>query len=193
MHKLRMKSLDTVRIGTQTRRDGRFAEAGVALLTALTLLFLLSMLGASFIVFSANRLDSTRLQVQGARAREAARGGIYAGLGEIQEALTAGRAPQSAYAIDLPVYAWTPPSSGIAARPNMRASATIQIAALPGDGKYTITSTGACGKTAADGGLYHSSSVKAQAVIVFTEGPPRILEWSEAPVGKEESPAAPAS
>lgn len=176
--------------GCQGSRGG---NGGMALLTALTLLFLLSMLGASFVVFATNRLDNTRMEVQGARAREAARAGIYAGLGEIQEALAASRAPQAAYTLRLPVYTLGPASSGVTVRANVCAETAVQITPGPGDGAYTVISMGTCGKTAPDGRPYHSNTVKAQAVIAFTEGRPHIMDWSEAPAGRDDAPAAPAS
>lgn len=66
---------------------------GVALLTALALLFLFSMLGAAFVQSISIDLERTKAELADVRAASFARGGVQAAIGEIAAALAAGEAP----------------------------------------------------------------------------------------------------
>jgi len=63
---------------------------GVALLTALALLFVFSILGVAYVGYAMNALERTNYQTQGVRARHAALGGIEAAIGSIALALPSG-------------------------------------------------------------------------------------------------------
>jgi len=69
----------------------RSGERGMALLTAVGFLVLFSLLGTAYVRFMALEQEAAHLTVQEARTRAAARGGIEAALGMIEEANRAGR------------------------------------------------------------------------------------------------------
>lgn len=82
----------------------RGARRGAALITALSMLLLLSMLGTAYVGYMSMEQDDSRMSVQSTRARYLAEGGLYAAIGEIQTAIRAGRVPESEHTIELPVY-----------------------------------------------------------------------------------------
>ncbi len=65
----------------------RQTVSGVALLTALGLLFIFSMLGVAYVGYATNTLDRAQYDARLVRARHVARGGIEAAIGKIQSAL----------------------------------------------------------------------------------------------------------
>ena len=60
------------------------AKSGVALLTALGLLFIFSMLGVAYVGYATNVLSRSQYDARLVRARHVARGGIEAAIGKIQ-------------------------------------------------------------------------------------------------------------
>jgi hypothetical protein len=157
-------------------RNRNSNQTGVALLTALGLLFLFAMLGASFVAFMSLENDNTKLEAKKIRAREAARGGAQAALGEVQEAMAAGRAPRAQMKIDLPVFAYKGEGE-LRVRDDMRAFAEVSI--TPDGDKFKVASKGVCGNVGPGGELYHTSSLAADAVFVISEGKPKVVSWSE--------------
>ena len=65
--------------------------AGAALLAALGLLFIFLALGTGYVVFMITNAQETDYDTLQLRAKIAARGGVDAGVGELQKALVAGR------------------------------------------------------------------------------------------------------
>lgn len=161
-------------MGIKRIRNNR--QSGVALLTALGLLFLFAMLGASFVAFMSLENDNTRLEVKKIRARQAARAGAQAAIGEVQEALAAGREPRAEMKIDLPVLAYKG-ETDLTVRDDMRAFAEVSIT-HDGD-KFKVTSKGVCGNIGPGGQLHHTSSLAAEAAVIMTGGIPKVLLWSE--------------
>jgi type II secretory pathway component PulK len=80
------------------------ARRGAALISALSMLVLLSMLGTAYVSYMLLEQDEARMSVQNVRARYLADGGIQAAIGEIQAAIEDGRVPQTQYSFDLPLY-----------------------------------------------------------------------------------------
>ena len=68
----------------------RQTVSGVALLTALGLLFIFSMLGVAYVGYSTNTLDRSQYDARLVRSRHVARGGIEAAIGKIQSVLPSG-------------------------------------------------------------------------------------------------------
>ena len=64
--------------------------AGVALLTALGLLFIFTVLGMGYVTYSITEVDSSNYSLKDLRVHEMARGGIEAAIGELQKSLAAG-------------------------------------------------------------------------------------------------------
>lgn len=80
-------------------------ERGVALLTALSMLFLFSVLGTAYVGYASIELKSSKFQTRQVRARYIASGGINAAIAEIQAALGDGMTPQKKYTFQIPVFA----------------------------------------------------------------------------------------
>ncbi|MBI4559794.1 MAG: general secretion pathway protein GspK [Candidatus Hydrogenedentes bacterium] len=79
-------------------------EIGAALLTALALLMIFSILGAAYLKFMVIDAESTAHDVLVAQAQAVANGGVYAAIGEIGAALAAGKAPAGKLDIEYPIY-----------------------------------------------------------------------------------------
>jgi len=116
----------------QSRRARpRDADRGVALLTALALLFLFSMLGAAFVRSISIDLERTETELAGQRAAAFARGGVEAAIGEIAAASAAGEAPSvlaGPVEIQYPVYRADKSSpAGIGPDASLRGRATFTV------------------------------------------------------------------
>lgn len=79
-------------------------ERGAALFVSLMLLLVFSTLGTAYVKSMTISLEGTRYDLQNVRANHLSRGGVYAGIGEIQASIEKGEQPGSSYTIDLPVY-----------------------------------------------------------------------------------------
>lgn len=86
--------------GTRSRRHRR----GAALISALSMLLLLTMLGTAYIGYMSLEQKESRLSTQGTRARHLADAGMYAAIGEIQAAVRENRVPQTEYTFEIPLY-----------------------------------------------------------------------------------------
>ncbi|MBN4046707.1 general secretion pathway protein GspK [bacterium AH-315-P07] len=86
------------------KRKGMRDDSGAAIFAALGLLVVFSLLGTAYIEFSRITFEETRLDVQKVRSSHLSRGGIYAGIGEIQAALAKGIEPNQNYEVKLPIY-----------------------------------------------------------------------------------------
>ena len=113
------------------RARPRAANHGVALLTALALLFLFSMLGAAFVRSISIDLERTETELAAQRAAAFARGGVEAAIGEIAAALAAGEAPgmlAGPVEIQYPVYRSDKSSpAGIGPDESLRGRATFTV------------------------------------------------------------------
>jgi DNA uptake protein ComE-like DNA-binding protein len=94
----------TERIHRRRTRAGLDRRAGVALLTALALLMLFSILGTAYIRYMTIENERTDYELRAVRAEQAASGGVYGAIGEVQAALAAGKSPAGTYDFDIPVY-----------------------------------------------------------------------------------------
>jgi type II secretory pathway component PulK len=110
------------------RRD---ADSGVALLTALALLFLFSVLGASFVRSISIDMERTETELAEQRAAGFARGGVQAAIGEIAAALAAGEVPgvlAGPVEIQYPVYrSQKATPAGIGPDESLRGRATFTV------------------------------------------------------------------
>ncbi len=80
------------------------SRAGVALLTALSLLLLFSFLGTVYVRYMEIENERTDFELRLVRARHTSAAGVYAAVTEVQAALEAGRAPADRFEFELPVY-----------------------------------------------------------------------------------------
>ncbi len=76
---------------------------GVALITALAMLFLFSFLGTAYVSYMSIEQDAARYELREVRARHLAVGGVNAAIGELQAALASGVAPAAEYNFRMPV------------------------------------------------------------------------------------------
>ena len=107
------------------------ANHGVALLTALALLFFFSVLGVTFVQSISIDLERTETELAAQRAAAFARGGVEAAIGEIAAALVAGETPgvlAGPVEIQYPVYRSDKSSpAGIGPDESMRGRATFTV------------------------------------------------------------------
>ena len=75
------------------RAAARRGGPGFALIGAIGMLAVFVMLGTAYVKYMMIELDDTRRQVDDARARHLASGGIYAAIGEIEAAIDSGQVP----------------------------------------------------------------------------------------------------
>jgi type II secretory pathway component PulK len=89
-------------------RNRQRAHAGVALLTALGLLFVFSLLGLAYVGYMSTVVDQSNYALRSVRACHIARAGVYAAIGEIQVALedpaALAKALSTAYELEFPIY-----------------------------------------------------------------------------------------
>jgi len=104
------------------------AQSGVALLTALALLVLFSMLGTAYIRYMSIENERTDFEIRVVRARLVASSGAYAAVAELEAAVTAGKAPPASLSLEFPVYgARRGVSLGFEAYETRRASADVTV------------------------------------------------------------------
>lgn len=77
---------------------------GVALISALALLALFSILGTAYLSFMTIEQDAAHYEVRQVRANQYAEAGLAGAIGEIQAALEAGTIPQDAYTVSVPQF-----------------------------------------------------------------------------------------
>lgn len=82
----------------------RKRDEGVAMIFALALLLVFTLLGTAYVGYMSLEQDKARFHVREARARNLAAGGVNAAIGEIQAALRRGQSPDSVYLFRLPIY-----------------------------------------------------------------------------------------
>jgi len=111
-------------------RTRRSEQRGVALLSALALLFLFSLLGVAYVGYMATLADHARYEARAVQTRVMARGGVLTAIRDIETRFVQGnlKGLPTQYDIVLPVYredAEAP--NGIAASERHRATTTIAI------------------------------------------------------------------
>lgn len=84
-----------------TQRSG---EKGMALIAALSMLMLFTLLGTSYVKYMSIEKDTAMFELRNLRASRLAEGGIHAAVGEIRAALKSGQTPESTYEFKLPLY-----------------------------------------------------------------------------------------
>lgn len=172
------------------------ANHGAALITALTLLFVFSLLGIAYVDYMSITLDNTRYEQRVLRARALASGGIQAGIGELQAAPTETITQLLAapHEIHIPVYGpnrldpkgFSPQANRLGvARLTMAEEhgAVAEFAAKASVGPvrcYRIISESRIADLAPDNRETHVTHGRAEAIVVLGEHHiPRILYWSE--------------
>ncbi len=90
---------NSIRHGRHALGDAR----GVALITALAMLFLFSFLGTAYVSYMSIEQDAARYELREVRARHLAVGGVNAAIGEIQAAMKNGVVPATVYDFRIPV------------------------------------------------------------------------------------------
>jgi type II secretory pathway component PulK len=105
MYDNRTQTNDTIRLhpGPGRKAAARRGSQGVALLTALVMLVLFSMLGTAYIKYMSIDIDTAKYQRREVRARHLAIGGINAAIGKISGQIKRGETPGGAYDFQLPV------------------------------------------------------------------------------------------
>jgi len=92
--------------------DMRRNNTGAVLLSALGILFLLSMLGVAYLKYMSIEVDRTRFETQQLQASMAARAGVEAAISEMQNAMTTGAGPAKlvaeGFAMEVPIYGADP-------------------------------------------------------------------------------------
>ncbi|NIA12613.1 MAG: hypothetical protein GWP08_00940 [Nitrospiraceae bacterium] len=111
-------------------RSSRSEERGIALLSALALLFLFSLLGVAYVGYMATLADQARYEARVVQTRAMARGGVLTAIREIETRIAQRNLNElpTAYETVLPVYrkdAAAP--NGVAAAENRRATTAIAI------------------------------------------------------------------
>jgi len=183
-----------MRDATKTRNERR----GAALITALGLLFLFSLMGAAYVDYMYITTDSTRYDQRLLQVRTLAAGGIQAGIGEIQQAMVSGRMAEllaQPCEIEFPVYGPNRQNpNGFAARTNRLGAARVKIteehgpwAEVAAKGAaapvqcYWILSESRVSDLGPGNREMKTTHGRAEAVIVFGDGStPRTVYWNEA-------------
>lgn len=115
-------------------------DRGMALLTALALLFLFSLLGAAYVGYMTNEVERTDFAIRGVRARNMARGGVHTATGAIRQAIDENRLADllaSPFDLELPVYKSQPDAAlGFGVRENQRA--VTRVAVYDESGKVNV-------------------------------------------------------
>lgn len=104
---------------------------GVALITALAMLLIFTILGTAYVGFMSIEQDNARYEGQQVHARHLARGGLHAAIGEIQAALQAGNRPQEEYEFQIPVYLRV--AGALTAHPQ-----TVHVSVLDESGRINV-------------------------------------------------------
>ena len=103
------------KLSTVARRG---SEKGAALIAALSMLMIFTLLGTSYVKYMSIEQDASMFELRKMRASHLAEGGIQAAIGEIRAALKSGQTPEAVYEFDIPVYIYD-------------ADAEIRISAVP--------------------------------------------------------------
>ena len=185
-------------------------KRGAALLTALGLLLVFSMLGTAYVAYMASELAESEFDTRALQVRYFARGGVNAAIGELQ----AGRAADiigKGLKLQYPVYRRDRLNpSGFA--PRETAEGTVQVTVTDDTAKIApgqapeqmlraILGTGAAEQVppGADGrrcyrivseasmpGPWPPIRGRAEALVILgADGPPEICLWSEARTGED--------
>ena len=178
---------------------------GVALLTALGLLFVFSMLGAAYVTYMTTVADRANLDLRVLRARHMARGAVQVAVGKIQAALMTDPAqaiPPDPFTVDFPVYTLDRTSStGFSKQDNVRVAAEVTIAAEktgntdlgtgsgntgPPPRSFRIVSQATIANLGPNSSEYRRNRARVETVVVFNvDGSAQTLFWSEAPEHRE--------
>lgn len=114
----------------------RKSERGAALVMALGLLVIFSMLGTAYVRYATLEAYAAQFQVNTARADALAQGGIQAAIGEIQASLSQGKSPTTVeVVVNLPVYRF---EEGAKLKTS-RTGGTEADARFTGQASFTIT------------------------------------------------------
>ncbi|HNR34394.1 MAG TPA: hypothetical protein PKO36_04395 [Candidatus Hydrogenedentes bacterium] len=183
----------------QTTVTDGIRKRGAALITALGLLFLFSLMGAAYVDYMYIAMDHSRYDQRLQQARAMASGGVQAGIGEIQQATMSGRmdallaGPRE---FRVPVYG---PSrqdpKGFSPRTNRMGAVTVKVAEEKGPWaevaakgsaapvrSYWIVSESRISDLGPGDREMRTTHARAEAVAVFGEGnSPRIVYWNEGP------------
>lgn len=77
---------------------------GVALITALAMLMVFSLLGTGYVSYMSIEQERSHFELRKMRAQHLAVGGVNAAIGEIRTAIRSGSAPAESYTFEIPIY-----------------------------------------------------------------------------------------
>ncbi len=172
------------------RRDN-----GVALFLAISLLALLSVMGASYMRFMSLELDGSDIRVRRMRARHYAAAGVYNAAGHIQAALAADELPAPDYIFSYPLYdgRHDPETYRPTELTAYVAEARVSVGVFdqeawterfastpdwPGDGRVFRVVSAAMVQRAVPGGMHTLARHAVEAVLVSDGNGCEILCWS---------------
>lgn len=174
-------------------------QRGAALITALGLLFLFTLMGIAYVDYMYIIRDHSRYDQRLQQVRAMASGGVQAGIGEIQQAMVSGRMDAllaEPREFGFPVYGPTrQDAKGFSPRTNRVGAVTLKIkeekgpwaevAAKNSTGPvrcYWILSESRISDLGPGNREMRTTHARAEAVAVFGEGnTPRIIYWNEGP------------
>ena len=99
-----MTKFRQIQMNPRPRAAARRGKSGFALIAAISMLALFVLLGTAYVQYMMIELNDTRRQVDDARARHLASGGIYAAIGEIEAAIDSRQIPDQTYTIKANAY-----------------------------------------------------------------------------------------
>lgn len=79
-------------------------EQGVALITALALLVIFSLMGAAYLGYMLNDRSAVAADINRGRVQQAAEAGIYAAIGNLQKQIASGGTPPTSLELSFPAY-----------------------------------------------------------------------------------------
>ena len=120
-------------------RTRRSEQRGVALLSALALLFLFSLLGVAYVSYMATLADHARYEARAVQTRAMARGGVLTAIREIETRIARGNLGElpTDYDMTLPVYR-EDAEAAIGIAPSESRRATTTIATIDESGKVNL-------------------------------------------------------
>jgi hypothetical protein len=161
----------------KTFQADRVSQRGVALLTALGLLFVFSMLGAAYLAWTTIEGSSVDLELQALRARNVARTGLQIAIAEIQASLAANKPVPSAIEREMPVLAPRPGDPvGFAPAENIKGALAATIVPEGPAQQFRITSQGVITPQGKKG-----VQRIVEAIVLFGQGAPQTLFATETP------------
>lgn len=123
------------------KANGQFGDRGAALLTAIALLALFSLLGTAYVTYMGVVLEKAYLDMRSLQARHMARGGVEAAIGQLQAVLykpePVRKLLASGLEIEFPVYR-VDRSNPLGFSPNDRRRGAVKVAITDESGRINL-------------------------------------------------------